>query len=170
MPLRPGLVARQEFESVRHGPVALFAAFAVGTGEVFAQGSQRPPNREFRHFLRALRARDPESRWPLRGDTAGEHKKQAVLDGCAAHRPKVSSSLVAYPGLVAQSSGDLVLDLEPQVLAPGQCPLHPGLAEPPSSLQHHLEYLLCSSLRVDVYRHATGGRASALRVARRLTC
>jgi hypothetical protein len=37
LPLRPGLVERQEVEYLRHGPVNLFAAFEVGTGKVFAQ-------------------------------------------------------------------------------------------------------------------------------------
>ena len=36
LPLRPGLVERQEFEYVRHGTVDLFAAFEVGTGQIFA--------------------------------------------------------------------------------------------------------------------------------------
>lgn len=88
LPLRPGWVERQEFEYVRPGTVTLFTAFAVGTGEVFAQCSQRHTNLEFRHFLRALRARDPHSRWHLSVDNAGFHKKQAVLDWCAAQRPK----------------------------------------------------------------------------------
>ena len=36
LPLRQSLVERQEFEYIRHGTVDLFAAFDVGTGEVFA--------------------------------------------------------------------------------------------------------------------------------------
>jgi transposase len=75
---------------IRHGTVDLFAAFDVGTGEVFAQCYQRHTNLEFRHFLRALRARDPDSRWHLIVDNAGFHKKQAVVDWCAAQRPKVT--------------------------------------------------------------------------------
>ena len=90
LPLRPGLVERQEVEYLRHGTVDLFAAFDVGTGQVFAQCSQRPTNLEFRHFLRALRARDPDRRWHLIVDNAGYPKKQAVLDGCAAQRPRVT--------------------------------------------------------------------------------
>lgn len=90
LPLRPGLVARQEVEYVRHGTLDLFAAFEVGTGEVCAQGDQRHTHLEFRHFWRALRVRDPDSRWPLIVDNAGSHKTQAVLDWCAAQRPKVT--------------------------------------------------------------------------------
>ena len=90
LPLRPGLVERQEFEYLRHGTVDLFAAFEVGTGEVFAQCYPRHTNLEFRHFLRALRARDPDRRWHLSVDNASYHKKQAVLDWCAAQRPQVT--------------------------------------------------------------------------------
>jgi hypothetical protein len=87
LPLRPGLGERQEFEYLRPGTVDLFAAFDGGTGEVFAQCYRRHTNLEFRHFLRALRARDPDSRWHLIVDNAGFHKTQAVLDWCAAQRP-----------------------------------------------------------------------------------
>jgi transposase len=90
LPLRPGLVERQEVEYVRQGTVDLFAAFAVGTGEVCAPCYRRHTTLEFRPFLRALRARAPDSRWHLSVDTAGFHQKQAVLDGCAAQRPKVT--------------------------------------------------------------------------------
>ena len=38
LPLRPGLVERQEFAYRRHGTVTLFAALDGGTGAVFAQG------------------------------------------------------------------------------------------------------------------------------------
>ena len=84
LPLRPGLVERQEFEYLRHGTVKLLAAFDVGTGTVFAQCDQRHTNLELRHFLRALRIRDPHSRWHLILDNARSHKKQAVLAWCAA--------------------------------------------------------------------------------------
>jgi transposase len=90
LPLPPGLVERQEFEYIRHGTGDLFAAFDVRTGKVFAPCYQRHTNLEFRHFLRALRARDPDSRGHLIVDNAGYPKKQAVLDWCAAQRPKVT--------------------------------------------------------------------------------
>jgi hypothetical protein len=90
LPLRPGSIERQEVEYVRHGRVDLFAALDVRTGEVFAQCYQRHTNLEFRHCLRTLRARDPESRWHLIVDNAGYHKTQAVLDWGAAQRPKVT--------------------------------------------------------------------------------
>jgi transposase len=98
LPLRPGLVERQAFEYLRHGVVDLFAAFDGGTGHVFAQCYQRPTNREFRHFLRALRVRDPESRWHLIVDNASYQTKQEVLDWCAAQRPKITLHWVPTHG------------------------------------------------------------------------
>jgi transposase len=98
LPLRPGLVERQECEAGRHGTVDLFAAFEVGTGEVVAHCYQRHTNLEFRHFLRALRARAPARRWQLIGDNAGYHKKQAVLDWGAAQRPTLTLHWLPTPG------------------------------------------------------------------------
>ena len=98
LPLRPGLVERQEVEYLRPGSGELFAAFDVGTGQVFAQCSQRHTDLEFRHFLRTVRARDPDSRWPLSADNAGYHKTQAVVDWCAAQRPKVTLHWLPTPG------------------------------------------------------------------------
>jgi transposase len=90
LPLRPGLVERQACEDVRHGAIDLCAAFDVSTGNVFAPCYQRHTNLMFRHCLRALRARAPDSRWHLIVDNAGFHKKQAGLDWCAAQRPTVT--------------------------------------------------------------------------------
>jgi hypothetical protein len=90
LPLRPGCVERQEFEYVRHGVVDLFAVFTVRTGQVFAQCYQRYTNREFRHFLRALRACDPDRRWHLIVDNASYQTKQEVLAWWAAQHPKMT--------------------------------------------------------------------------------
>jgi transposase len=89
LPMRPGQIERQEFEYIRHGVVDLLAAFAVQTGKVFGQCYRQPSHREFRHFWRTLRARDPDSRWHLILDNAGYPSKQEVLDWCAAQRPKI---------------------------------------------------------------------------------
>jgi transposase len=98
LPLRPGLGERQEFAYMRHGTVKLLAAFEVGTGKVFAQCYQRHTHLEFRHFLRALRARDPDRRWQLILDNASSHKTQAVRDWCAAQRPQVTLPWLPAPG------------------------------------------------------------------------
>lgn len=98
LPLRPGLIERREFEYLRHGIVHLFAAFDVRTGHVFGQCYQHHTNVEFRHYLRALRARDPDSRWHLILDNASYHKKQEVLDWCAAQRPQITIHWLPYHG------------------------------------------------------------------------
>ena len=98
LPLRPGLIERQEFEYLRHGTVDLFAAFDVGTGKVFAQCYPRHTNLGFRHSLHALRVRDPDSRWHRIVDNAGSHKQQAVLDWGPTQRPKVALHWVPAHG------------------------------------------------------------------------
>jgi transposase len=98
LPMRPGGVERQEGEYLRHGTVDLFAAFAVGTGHVFAQCYPRHTNREFRHFLRARRSRAPDSRWHRIVDNAGFPKKQEGRDWCAAQRPQVTRHWLPTPG------------------------------------------------------------------------
>ena len=95
LPLRPGQIERREFEYLRHGVVDLFAAFDVRTGQVFGQCYRQHTNVEFRHFLRALRAHDPDRRWHLILDNASYHHQPEVLDWCAAQRPKITLALVA---------------------------------------------------------------------------
>jgi hypothetical protein len=98
LPGRPGQLERWEFESVRHGVVDLMAALDVRTGQVFGHGYQRHTNREFRHCLRALRARDPDRRGHLIVDNASDHRKPEVLEWCAAQRPKIVLHGLPYQG------------------------------------------------------------------------
>jgi transposase len=98
LPGRPGQSERREFEYVRHGVVDLMAAFDVRTGQVFGHCYQRHTNREFRHFLRALRARDPGRRWHLIVDNASYHRTPEVLEWCAAQRPKIVLHWLPYHG------------------------------------------------------------------------
>jgi DDE superfamily endonuclease len=90
LPRRPGQLERREFEDLRHGVVDLMAAFDVRTGQVFGQCYRQHTHREFRHFLRTRRARDPDRRWPLMLDHASSHTKHEVLEWCAAQRPKIT--------------------------------------------------------------------------------
>jgi hypothetical protein len=62
LPRRPGQSERREFASIRHGVVDLFAGFDVRTGQVFGQCYKHHSHVELRHFLRGLRARDPDRR------------------------------------------------------------------------------------------------------------
>jgi transposase len=98
LPLRPGQIERREFEYIRHGVVDLMAAFDVRTGQVFGQCYRQHTNLEFRHFLRTLRARDPDRRWHLILDNASYHTKHEVLEWCAAQRPKITLHWLPYHG------------------------------------------------------------------------
>jgi hypothetical protein len=53
---------------------------------------------EFGHFWRALRARDPDRRWPLSVENAGSHQTPAGWDCCAAQRPQVPLHWLPTPG------------------------------------------------------------------------
>jgi DDE superfamily endonuclease len=124
-PRRPGQIERREFEYIRHGVVDLFAAFDVRTGQVFGQCYTHHSNVELRHFLRGLRARDPDRRWHLILDNASYHTKPEVLAWCAAED---HAALVALSWFVAQPSGNLVLDPVAQMPAPDQCGFDPRVA------------------------------------------
>ena len=89
LPLRPGLVERQEFEYIRHGTVNLFAAFDVSTGRSLPSAIGAIPIGNFATSCGPC-APGPDSRWHLIVDNARYHTKQAVLDWCAAQRPKVT--------------------------------------------------------------------------------
>jgi hypothetical protein len=90
VPMRPGQIERRAFEYLRHGVVALCAAFDGHTGQVFAQCDKHHRHGEFRHFLRGLRARDPDRRWHLMLDHASDQTTPEVLEWCAAPRPRIT--------------------------------------------------------------------------------
>lgn len=54
LPLRPGSVARQTHDYVRHGTLDLFAALEVGTGRVVVGFHHRHRHQEFLAFLRRV--------------------------------------------------------------------------------------------------------------------
>jgi transposase len=93
----------------RNGTSTLFAAFEVATGKVTAAHKKRRRRIEFLDFMN-----DIVAAWP---DTA----IHVVLDNLNTHKPKKRPlaqatserevPLHADPGLMAQSGGDLVLDL-----------------------------------------------------------
>jgi transposase len=94
LPPRPGLVARREFEYIRHGTCSFFINFDVATGQVFAPSSG--PTRTEADFVEHVRrtiASDPTAtRWHF------------VVDNLDIHR---SASLVRFVADVAGLSTDL---------------------------------------------------------------
>jgi transposase len=79
-PVRPGLVARREFEYVRHGTLTLIAAFDVVTGKVTYQLGPTRTEEDFARWLAALLAqRSADTPWHLIMDNLNIHCSEAVV-------------------------------------------------------------------------------------------
>jgi len=60
-PMRPGKITRREFNYIRHGTRALFAALNPHTGKVFGKCFERQRSKEFLSFLIELLDREKDS-------------------------------------------------------------------------------------------------------------
>lgn len=85
-PTKPGLIARWEFEYVRHGTLALIANFEVATGKVIAPslGPTRTED-DFASHLRRTLETDPEAAWIFVVDPLNIHKSESVVRLIAEH-------------------------------------------------------------------------------------
>lgn len=90
---RPGLIARREYEYMRHGTLCLFGNLDVVTGKILAP-MLRPTRTEddFRGNIENLVALDPAGHWRFIADNLNTH---------------VSESLVRYVAQVCQIDEDL---------------------------------------------------------------
>jgi len=79
-PTKPGRIERWEFASIRHGPLALIANFAVATGKVIAPslGATRT-DADFAHPLQRTLATAPEASWIFVVDQLHIHKAESVV-------------------------------------------------------------------------------------------
>ena len=74
LPMRPGEVARHEFEYIRHGTQSLIAAFDVATGEVHGLVSEQRTEQDYARFLENLLASGtPTTRWQVVCDNLNTH-------------------------------------------------------------------------------------------------
>lgn len=87
LPPRPGLVARREFEYIRHGTCSFFINFDVATGQVFAPSSG--PTRTEADFVEHVRrtiASDPiASQWHFVVDNLDIHRSASLVRFVAEH-------------------------------------------------------------------------------------
>jgi transposase len=80
LPMRPGLVERHAFESIRHGTLTLIAAFDVVTGQVAYRMGPTRTEQDFAEYLADLLAqRDDTTRWHLIMDNLNIHCSEAVV-------------------------------------------------------------------------------------------
>jgi hypothetical protein len=80
LPMQPGLVARVEFEYIRHGTQTLIANLDVVTGQVIAPsiGPTRTEQDFVAHIAQTIRT-DPEARWTFITDNLNTHQSEALV-------------------------------------------------------------------------------------------
>jgi transposase len=80
LPVRPGLVERREYESIRHGTLTLIASFNVVTGQMAYQLGPTRTEHDFATWLETLLAqRDATTQWHLVLDNLTIHCSEAVV-------------------------------------------------------------------------------------------
>ncbi len=80
LPMRPGEVARHEFEYIRHGTQSLIAAFDVATGQVHGLVSEQRTEQDYARFLENLLASGtPTTRWQVVCDNLNTHLSESVV-------------------------------------------------------------------------------------------
>lgn len=79
-PMKPGWVARREFEYIRHGTQALIANFEVATGQLVSPslGATRTAVDFLVHISRTLSI-DPDGAWVFIVDQLNTHKSESLV-------------------------------------------------------------------------------------------
>jgi hypothetical protein len=92
LPMKPGLIERQEADYIRHGTQALIANFEVATGKVICPtvGDTRTEQDFAAHIAQTV-ASDPQASWVIVVDQLNTHQSEAlvvlVAMLCAIHTP-----------------------------------------------------------------------------------
>ena len=86
LPMKPGRVARREFEYIRHGTQCLIAAFDIASGEVSGTISDQRTERDLTSFLERLIASEPpETKWEIVADNLNTHRSESLVRLVAEH-------------------------------------------------------------------------------------
>lgn len=80
LPMKPGYVARVEFEYIRHGTQTLIANLEIATGQVVAPsiGPTRTEDDFAAHIAQTV-ATDPQARWTFITDNLNTHQSEALV-------------------------------------------------------------------------------------------
>ena len=80
LPVRPGLVARQEFEYIRRGTCSLIVNFEVATGQVgeVSAGPTRTEADFQRHIQRTVEAAPLVTQWHFVTDNLNTHQSESL--------------------------------------------------------------------------------------------
>jgi len=81
LPVRPGLVERQEFEYIRHGTRSFIVNFGVATGKIgfVSQGSTRNEEDFAKHIQHTVEAEPLVSRWHFVSDNLNTHQSESLV-------------------------------------------------------------------------------------------
>lgn len=80
LPMRPGQVARREFEYIRHGTQTLIAAFDVVTGQVIGSIGDTRTEQDYARFLESLFATGSATTgWRVVADNLNTHVSESVV-------------------------------------------------------------------------------------------
>jgi hypothetical protein len=80
LPMRPGLVERQEFEYIRHGTQCLIANFDVATGQILAPSiGPKRTEADFAFHVAQTVATDPQGQWIFIVDRLNTHQSETLV-------------------------------------------------------------------------------------------
>ena len=80
LPMKPGLIERQEFEYIRHGTQTLIAAFDVASGKVSGQIGETRKEDDFAGFLdHTFASAPPETPWAVILDNLNTHLSESLV-------------------------------------------------------------------------------------------
>ncbi|MCP5071750.1 MAG: IS630 family transposase [Rhodobacteraceae bacterium] len=86
LPMKPGLIERQEFEYIRHGTQTLIAAFDVASGKVTGEIGDTRKEDDFARFLDTmLSSASAETSWAIILDNLNTHLSESVVRVVAEH-------------------------------------------------------------------------------------
>lgn len=99
----PGLIARREYEYIRHGTLGLFGNLHVATGKIIAPMIRETRNEEdFLENVDNLIATDPDAGWRLVADNLNTHCSESMVRYIAqACDVKVDLGLKGQRGILA---------------------------------------------------------------------
>jgi hypothetical protein len=80
LPMKPGTVARREYEYIRHGTQTLIAAFDVATGQVIGTVGNTRTEQDYAVFLKTLFiTATPSTQWQVVADNLNTHLSESVV-------------------------------------------------------------------------------------------
>lgn len=80
LPMKPGMIERQEQEYIRHGTLVLTANFEVATGKIILStiGETRNEQDYLKHIIQTISS-DPDGKWIFINDQLNTHQSESLV-------------------------------------------------------------------------------------------